>query len=179
MKSGREVYSQQKRNWGCGLKAFDEVEDDGNQEARQEIDRFAVLDAEDAEAGAKDEYAAYDAEFHPHRLWHAVATIIADGIEQALPAEQYRCGKEHNPTVGGCEDGRGDEVEGGVGVEKGVGRFAPRPACRGRKRGEHGSNDGESADAIEQATGDEALEAPLQTIPRGGRFPLRLPSTTL
>ena len=131
---------------------------DRHKQTRQEIDGLAVLDAEDAEAGAQDKYAAHDAQLHPHRLWHAVATEIADGVEHALPAEEDRRGKQHNPSVGSSKDGRTDEVERRVRIKEGICRFAPRPACCWGKRRKHRTDDGERADAIEQTARHEALD---------------------
>lgn len=147
----------------------DEIEDDGDKEAGQEVDGLAVLDAKDAEAGAKDEDSAHDAEFHAHRLGHPVRAKVADGVEEALPAEEDGGSQEHGPAVGGGQDCRADEVEGGIGVEEGVGRFAPFPSCCWGEGGEDGAYDGEGADAIEEAARDEALNRALWTFLHGGK----------
>jgi len=80
-------------------KRFNEVKQNGHQEAWQEVNGLAVLDAENAEAGADDKHTADDAQLHSHLLWHSVAAEIADGIEHSLPAEQDGRGKKHYPSI--------------------------------------------------------------------------------
>lgn len=91
--------------------AFYQIEHDWNQEAWQEVDGLAVLDAENAEAGADDKHAANDAQLHLHLLRHSVATEITYGIEHPLPAEEDGGCKEHNPAIGSGKDSGSDKVE--------------------------------------------------------------------
>ena len=97
-------------------KHLQEIEHYGNQQAWQEVDGLAVLDAEDAEARAEDEYAANDAQFCTHGFRHSVAEEVANSVENTLPAKEDGGGKEHYPSVGGGKHGRGNEVERCVGI---------------------------------------------------------------
>ena len=86
-------------------KRLNKIEKNRHQQTWQEVDRLAVLDTEDAEAGTDDKHAANDAQLHLHLFRHSVATEVTDGIEQALPAKQDRCCKEHYAAIGGCKHG--------------------------------------------------------------------------
>ena len=80
-------------------KRLNKIEKNRHQQTWQEVDRLAVLDTEDAEAGADDKHAADNAQFHLHLLRHSAATEVTYGIEHPLPTEEDGGSKKHYPSV--------------------------------------------------------------------------------
>ena len=122
--------------------------DDGDEEAGQEVERLAVFDVEDGEAGGNDEDAADNLHLAEEGVGDDVAAQAGNKPNASLPTEEDGGCQDHSDAVGGCKYGGGDEVERGVGVEVGV--VAKQGAV-------DGTYDGERADAIKQDAGGESL----------------------
>ncbi len=75
-----------------------------------------------------------------------------------MPAEQHGSGKQHDPSVGSCKHGRGDEIECGIGVEEGVAWLIECPSVALRQAAQHWADDAEAADAVEQDTCHKPVE---------------------
>lgn len=154
--------------------AYNEEPDDGDEKRRQEVERLAVLEVEQAETTACDHQSAHDEEFGHEGIADGCAADLGNHVEHALPEEQHWGGQYHAQPVCRGEDGAADEVERGVGEEEGV------VALQGR---DHWSQHRQGADAVEEdgrtesvaesgfalafrALVDESLEAPVDVEPR-------------
>lgn len=129
---------------------LDQEPEGRNGEGGDVVEGLAVLDLQEREARGDDEQAADDGHLVDHRAFEQRrgGREFADEVEHSLPAEQDRGGEDDADAVGGREDHRGHEVEGGVRKQEGV------VAGGGAQDGPH---DAEGPYAEEQAGGDEAV----------------------
>ena len=128
-----------------------------NEQSRQQVEGLDLLDAQDAQAGGKDQHAAHQTDFRHQRIGDERSNKARQQVDGTLPAEQDdgrqrnadpECGREHN--------GR-DTVQNRIGKQIGV---IPL------QRALDGAQDGQSARAVEQ----DGRGKPLRQIGALGNF---------
>ena len=121
-----------------------------NEQSRQQVEGLDLLDAQDAQAGGKDQHTAHQTDLRHQRIGDERSNKARQQVDGTLPAEQDdgrqrnadpECGREHN--------GR-DTVQNRIGKQIGV---IPL------QRALDGAQDGQGARAVEQdGRGLEPLE---------------------
>ena len=123
----------------------------GEDKGWEHVDSLAVLNAEDGQAGGEEEETSDDRDLANHRFGDGGATIEepGNGVDRALPTKEDEGAPDHANPIGGGEDGRRDEVESGIGEEKGIVSL---------DGAEDGADDRESPDTVEEAGGSQTVD---------------------